>query len=459
MWSLSRAPSSLCRRPRREQPLGLSSVAAVAATTGAVAAQPQSSGTTELISVKADGTIPQHRDSYWGDVSSNGRYVVFESYARLVDGVGRTHGAIHVYVRDRELGITTAVDLRTSGKLAHQFGMNPTISADGRYVAFQSSDNYLTSQPLITKFDQILVRDTVTGTTVLATTAVDGGPADSLSEFADISADGSVVVFDSLAGNLIEGETGGHEHVYRRDLATATTSLVSRTATGEFPNGGSYHPSTSADGNVIAFATAATDIVEQTQPSMYVVSYDVARDSSTAIATAWNGGPADDASQYAAVGDDGTTIAYESAATDVVPDDTNESTDVFVYDVATRATTLASISFTGGPSDNSSFFPALDAGGGLVAFESWADNLVPDDENGASNDVFVRDRATGVTTMIIRTPDGEPTEVGGYFASIAGNGSVVSYESYSDELVPGTRGWIGRVCTHTASADPRCRRW
>ena len=304
------------------------------------------SGTTQLVSVAADGT-QANSDSFGPAISADGRYVAFDSLAsNLVPGDTNDHS--DVFVRDRRSGTTQLVSVATDGTQANSDSFDPAISADGRYVAFGSDASNLVPGDT-NGTDEVFVRDRRSGTTQLVSVATGGTQANGRSFIPAISADGRYVVFGSDASNLVPGDTNGTDEVFVRDLRSGTTQRVSVATGGTQANSDSFSPAISADGRYVAF---------------------------------------------------------DSDASNLVPGDTNHHADVFVRDLRSGTTQLVSVATDGTQANgNSSYEPAISADGRYVAFGSDASNLVPGDTN-ENSDVFVRDRQSGTTQRVSVATDG-----------------------------------------------------
>jgi Tol biopolymer transport system component len=227
---------------------------------------------TTLVPVSTDGT----QGNIVGDVTSisaDGRYMVFKSRAtNLVEG--DTNGVVDCFGHDRLTGETTRVSVASDGTQANGscafyewaliFG--PSISADGRYVAFSSTASNLvegfTEYPDIYIYAGIYVHNQVTGETTLVSVSSDGTQANGSSWLHAISADGRYVAFSSTATNLVEGVTDGYESLYLHDRLTGETKFVS--ISNYVINGDErfWGSSISADGRYIAFASSASNLVK-----------------------------------------------------------------------------------------------------------------------------------------------------------------------------------------------------
>jgi Tol biopolymer transport system component len=194
-------------------------------------------------------------------VSADGRYVAFHSEAtNLV--AGDTNGSEDVFVRDRVTGTTERVSIATGGAEGNGHSSAESISADGRFVAFESQASNLVSGDTNGQAD-IFVRDRQTGTTERVSRATSGAQGNSLSGGPAISADGRFVAFLSFSTNLVPGDTNGHYDIFVRDRLNGTTERVSVATGGTQADGDSYSPAISADGRYVAFAIRGDDFVKR----------------------------------------------------------------------------------------------------------------------------------------------------------------------------------------------------
>ncbi len=307
-------------------------------------ANAQGSPVTWLVSVSSEGT-----PAFGGSnptISGNGRFIAFESHSNnLVPN--DTNGDTDIFVHDRQAGETTRISVASDGTQANSHSIRPDITDDGRFIAFCSSATNLI--PGDTNRYAVYVHDRQIGETIPADVAIDGGSRNgTMGPKISISNDGRLVTFSSTATNLVPADTNDKSDVFVRDLQAGETTLVS-----------------------------------------------VATDGTQGNDWSWN----------AVIADNGRFVAFHSDATNLVPNDTNGFKDVFVRDLQTEETTRISIASNSTQGNSHSFLLDISNDGRFVMFWSWASNLVPNDTNNAI-DFFVHDRQTGETRRISVASDG-----------------------------------------------------
>ncbi len=383
--------------------------------------------------------------SFYSAISADGRYVAFDSYAtNLVPG--DTTNTSDIFVHDRQTGHTTRVSVATDGGEANSSSYFPAISADGRYVAFSSSASNLVPGDTNNAPD-IFVHDRQTGQTTRVNVATDGGEANGFSFDLAISADGRYVAFASSANNLVPGDTNEWTDIFAYDRLTGQTTRVSVTTGGGEPNGSSSAPAISGDGRYVAFTSWASNLVPgDTNGQHDIFVCDVWTGQTTRVSVAPGGGEANGpGSDEPAISADGQHVAFTSAASNLVPNDTNGVSDVFVHDRSTGQTARMSVGLFGQQGNRASHTPASSADGNLVVFDSAATNLVPGDTNGLV-EPFVRDRATGTLSRAMVRSDGAQA-IGGSgnsSAAISADGRYVAFSSPATSLTTRTTTQFGR---------------
>ncbi|MHB9095089.1 MAG: RCC1 domain-containing protein, partial [Eubacteriales bacterium] len=398
-----------------------------------------------------------------------------------------------------------------------------SLSADGRYIAFYSYANNLVLGDANGLNSDIFVRDRQSGTTVLVSVATDGTQGNSGSRFPFISADGRFVVFDSGANNLVAGDTNGREDIFVRDRdmdndgifdepGAVSTSRVSVATDGTQTNAGSFSmwPSISSDGRYVAFYSDATTLVPDDTNGYYdIFVHDRQTNTTQRVSVSSTGVQADTASYFPHISANGRYVAFSSGATTLVPGittfgifvrdlqanttsyiapgsdpvmssdgryitfsaddsanlvagDTNGQTDIFVRDRDADgngifdedgkiSTARVNVSSTGTQANGFSYTPSISDNGRYVTFTSQASNLVPDDTN-ADGDIFFHDTQTHLTKRVSVSLTGEQGNDGSWYSWISADGSYVAFTSDATNLAAGDTN--GRSDVYVAGLDP-----
>jgi hypothetical protein len=328
-------------------------------------------------------------------LSGDGRYVVFMSYAdNLVPG--DTNGKPDVFVRDQLNGTTELVSRESSGYPAG--GDEPAISSDGRYVTFRSQNTFILASAT-NGYSHVFRRDLQTGTTTLVSATSAGVQGNYYSGRSAMSADGRYVTFESQATNFAAGTVTSREEIYVRDMQLGTIVKVSGAPFGEQADDDSIAPSISNDGRYVAFDSKATNLVADDDNGEYDVYVYDRQTSTTTRASVGVGGVEAPDGGGGRISGDGRFVVFASESGNLVAGDTNNTTDVFVRDRQTSTTTRVSVGAGGAQGNANSSGVDISADGRYVAFSSNASNLVSGDTNGVT-DVFVRDRTLNLTTRV-----------------------------------------------------------
>ncbi|MCH8813928.1 MAG: PD40 domain-containing protein [Chloroflexi bacterium] len=358
-------------------------------------------------------------------ISGDGRFVAFNSKATdLV--ASDTNGTQDIFVHDRQTGQTTRVNVDSLGGEANGFSANAAISGDGRFVAFYSDATNLVDDDTNDSRD-IFVHDRQTGQTTRVSVDSLGGEADGNSFGPSLSDDGRFVAFSSQATGLVTGDTNGTSDVFVHDRQTGETTRVSVDSLGGEADGSSSAPAITGDGRFVAFDSSATNLVTgDTNGVRDVFVHD--RQTSQTIRVSFDsfGGEADDFSSAPAITGDGRFVAFESNATNLVAGDTNGVLDIFVHDRQTEETTRVSVDSLGGEANGGSSSPAISSDGRFVAFDSVATNLVPGDNNGV-RDIFVHDR--GIEPTPTPSPTATPAPANALWGDDDCNGAVAAVDA------------------------------
>ena len=353
-------------------------------------------GTTRRVSVGNGGVQGNEHSGVFGPpvIDGDARLVAFESGAtNLV--AGDTNTATDIFVRDLSGNTTRRISVSSRGGQANNFSDEPAISANGRYVAFESAASNLVAGDSNGVTD-VFVRDLRAGTTRRVSVSGKGLQGNGYSDVPTISADGRYAAFESKASNLVSGDTNGKTDVFVRDLVAGTTRRISVSTAGKQANNDSSvfaTPSISADGRFVAFESAASNLVAgDTNKATDVFVHDLITGRTTRISVTTSGAQAGGYSTVSGapvMSADGRYVAFFSSASNLATPDTNQATDVFVHDMASGATRRVSVTGAGAQANAYSDEPALTSDGRVIAFESLAGNLVAGDTNG-KDDVFVR---------------------------------------------------------------------
>ncbi len=358
------------------------------------------SGLTRLVSHTAsDNNTTGNGQSWRAKISGDGAWVVFESSASdLVGGDDNNVADIFLY------NVSTGQILRLSeagGVSGNGVSRNPDISHDGKRVVFQSASTNLTGgNDTNGVIHDIYLWDATSGNLQIVSRNDAGDQANSASRSPAISPDGTHVAFASTGTNLVPDDTNGQQDIYLRDLASNTTIRVNVHTDGTQSNGLSQNPDVSASGRYVVFESSATNLVDNdfnNQQDVFV--HDVVNGTTTLVSVGLDGNAADGFSGSIGISDDGRYVVFHSGASNIVDPDTN-GRDVFVRDLLLGQTTRVSISSAGDEANGLSSNGRLSGDGLQVVFESSANNLVANDTNGAS-DIFLHEIDQSQTGEIV----------------------------------------------------------
>jgi probable HAF family extracellular repeat protein len=346
----------------------------------------RSAGWTSRVSVATSG-VQGNNTSTNPSMSADGRFVVFESDAtNLV--AGDTNGRRDIFLRDRQLGTTVRLSVSTNGVQANGHSYRPRISPNGRFIVFESDATNLVGTDLNGRRDIFLRDRTLNQTSRPSLTNEEGQPNADCTD-ASVSDDGLIVCFTSSATNLVAGDTNGATDVFLRNRVTGATARVSVGPGGVQGNNDSFGGRISGNGRYFAFTSAASNLAPgDTNASDDVFLRDRFNASTTRITM--SPGQANGASEAIAISGDGRSIVYNSGASNLVAGDSNGQQDVFIHDNWTFLTRRASLGNGGQQCPAASVGTAVSADGRFVVFHTIAGNLVNGDTN-AKTDVFLRD--------------------------------------------------------------------
>ena len=450
-------------------------LAAATLTLGGVAAG--QAPAPELISRAPGAGAPGNAPSAFPSASADGRLVAFRSQATnlVPDDADTQHD---IFVRDRQTGQVELVSRASgpSGAKGTVASFNPRISADGRFVAFRSNSNLVPEDD--DRVEDVYVRDLQTDQTILASRAsgASGEKGNGGSFNPSISADGRRVAFRSASTNLHPDDGDPIFDIYVRDLQTTETILVSRAAggTGAKGAGTSEFPVISGNGNRVAFRSEAPNLHPDDPDTIEdIFLRDLGSTETILVSRAAGGGPKGNArSTFASISVDGTRVAFDSLSTNLHPEDTDDRADVFLHDLGSSELELVSRAdgAAGVKGASGSAEPSISADGRQVAFHSVATNLDPGDPEPLL-DAYVRDLETFDTALLSGAVTSE-ADGRSFEPVISAQGNLVSFHSEADNLsaedlaaglhvfavaVPKPPRCLGKRATAMAAADALTR--
>jgi len=396
----------------------------------------------ELVSRDSSGNLENgDAQGYGGNqvsTSADGRYVAFVSGAtNLVSG--DTNGNPDLFVKDRQTGNIVRASLDSSGAQVNDPGIAGfKISANGRFAVFTGKTYYFGggSSPLFS----VYLRDLQNNTTELISKNTSGNPGNANSNAPDISADGRYVAFTSSATDLVSSDTNGYSDIFVRDRLAGITTLVSKSTTGVQGNAVVAPASISCDGAYVVFNTSATNLVPG-DTNGYPDTFLVDRINGTTTDLTLSGNGSSSLSSTPQISCDGSTVVFESDASNLVSGDTNSLPDVFAYDMYSGNIERINASSSGaqatdyGVTFNGGDF-SVSFTGRYIAFDTLSSQMTTGDSN-AKVDVFLRDRQAGTTEIVSKRDASTQTTTPNYGPFISADGRHIAYYSTDTGLVSG----------------------
>jgi len=372
-------------------------------------------------SIDANGAVGNEA-SFGQSISTTGRWVAYSSVAsNLIAG---DSGIEDVFVFDRLQKNNRLVSVNQDGESGDSASFEPSISGNGRWLAFRS----FASNLVVTDgnpFGDIFLTDRIKGQTTRVSASSDGGDGNGESYAPALSANGRWLAFASAANNLLAGDDNGVDDVFLYDKQRKTLSRVSAGTTGAVNDGNSNFPSISATGRWIAFTSAADNLVgNDDNRHADIFLYDKKTGSLALI----SGPGANGDSKSSSISGNGRYIAFASAASNLVNGDNNGKIDIFVYDVKKATTTRVSQGIAA-ESNGDSANPSISANGRWIVFASSANNLVAADQNGV-DDIFLFDLKTRQTQLLSVGGNGSS-----YTPTISANGKWAAFASEASNLI------------------------
>ncbi|WP_457667913.1 hypothetical protein [Thiolapillus sp.] len=433
------------------------------------------SGTTIRISEDGIGHGGNADTFSQASLSTTGGYIAFDSQASNLAPGAYYSSYTNVFLHDLQLHQTIVVSKDDSGNISPGSSFNPVISGDGKFVAYESRGQLLSND--VNDKRDIYLFDVEAGVNTLVSITSNNTQGNQRSRKPAISQDGTHVAFISDADNLdLEtADANLREDIFLRDLEAATTSRQSLASNGPFPAPPNapccYDLEISADGRFVVFDSVANNLVSGDTNAIYsdtpeyykgiqdIFVLDTTTKTPVRVNVHTDGMQSNLRSDHAAISADGRYVVFDSAASNLVDGDTNYATDVFLHDMQTRETIRISLDPLGNQLDASSATADISADGRFVVFISDADNLVTGDTNGVE-DVFVLDRQNGHYKRVNISSSGtQVTQTSNftYAPSISGDGRYVVFQSSADNLVSGDTNGVTDVFVHDLQQEKTWR--
>jgi hypothetical protein len=341
-------------------------------------------GNTKLVSHGLNGATPDG-EAFGANITADGRYVSFESDStNLVSNDG--NGTSDAFVWDSKTGKIALASVNDQGVQANEDSGDVSMSPNGRYVAFSTGATNMGGDTNV--YDDVYVRDLTSHHTFRASVATSGHKVNG-SSIETCMSDAGIVGFGSRSEHLVAHAQPDANEIYVRDIHAHTTKEVSVSNSGDPGSMNSFACDISADGRFVAFDSFSDNLSNKDGSHGDVFLRDVHAGKTYLASIAANGDPANGDSSFASVSDDGRFVAFESSATNLIPSDGNHQQDVFRYDRTGGVTKRVSVATDGTAGNDASSYIEISGAGDWAVFTSGADNLVANDGN-HHVDVFER---------------------------------------------------------------------
>lgn len=395
-----------------------------------------STNDTELISVGL--TAPADNDSVQSTVSWNGELVLFTSFATNLVTTD-TNEAVDVFLRDRVNGTTERISRRPNGVQANDSSGGAMMNPIATYFTYYSFATNLVTSDTSGYSDVFLVErdpDSSAITIERISKGFNGDEANGDSFLSDLSDDGTKIVYDSVANNTVATDDNEWSDIFlynRDDDSTTKISISNNNSPG---NGRSVKPRISSNGNyVIYYSEADNLVVGDTNGVPDIFGIDLTTFEVTRLSVGTNGTQANFGAKLEyALSPDGRYIVFASDSTNLVANDTNNASDIFLHDRETNTTRLVSVAFTGTRANGSSYDPTISANGRYITFNTLATNLYSNDTNGVGDAVVV-DRYTRLIQPVAVSYDGSAVDGDSGTPQFSEDGLSVTFFSDATNLV------------------------
>lgn len=390
---------------------------------------------------------PGNLPSASASTSADGRFIAFHSAANnLIPG--DTNNKQDIFVFDREMKTMQRISITSDGEQANDYSLRPSISGDGRFVAFMSYANNLVDHDHNHQLD-VFIHDRQDKTTELVSISTDGKAGNTKSMNPTISSDGRFVAFVSFSNNLIDEDINENPDIFVRDLREGKTEVISLSSRGQQANHGSSNPAISADGRYVLFQSPARNLVpvdnKRSDENEWNFSDVFLRDrelgETELVSVNLEGKPGNHPSGSPSVSQDGRHVAFTSMATDLVENYpvgplelsgkgfTARRIDVYTRDRETNTTKLVSAAANGEPGNHQSQAPKISANGQFVIFQSAASNLTKNRMPGTTINIYQRDIVKDETTLVTQFQGPQETNVMSAHSAVTQDGNFVVFDT------------------------------
>ena len=414
---------------------------------GGATAAPDAPGMTTLVPVDSSGVQGNGWSSY-PSLSADGRFVAFVSDATNLVPVD-TNGTNDIFIHDRHTGGMKLASIDSYGVQGNGWVISPTFSFDGRTLAFQSNATNLVPNDT-NGVNDIFVHDQQTGATTRVSVNSYGEQGNSESLSPSLSSNGQFVTFESNANNLVPGDTNGQTDIFVHDRQTGKTSRISVSSDGTQANWPSFYPAISAEGRYVTFQSIASNLIaNDTNEEADIFVHDRQSGTTSRVSISSDSLQGNRGSMWSpTISGDGRFVAFWSDAYNLVPGDTNGLSDTFIHDRQYGVTSRVSVASDGSQQNGQSMESTISADGRYVVFWSDSTNLVPGDTNGYG-DLFVHDRLVGTTTRVSVASNGtQGNRDSGFLASISADGRFVAFASNATNLFPDDTNGVADIFVH-----------
>lgn len=385
-------------------------------------------------------------------VSDDGRFVAFQSSDPSLPGY--RSGVRQIYLRDRVAGSTTLVSRthadRSVGSAAE--GYECRVSGNGRFVVFTSPGADMLSSVDGNGFDDVYLWDRLTDNMERISVAASGGDANEISYQASISNDGTIVAFTSLASNLAGTDSNNRSDIYVRHRGAGSTTRISVSTSNVQATSSSFYAAVAGHGRYVAFASLANNLVSgDTNGSTDIFVRDLQLNTTTRVSLNSSGIQLGASSNHPDISDDGRYVTFDTRALNHGLSDTNGANDVCVRDTVGNTLTVISASSSNSNSTSSGIaeFPVISGDGFIIAYSTYFSDIV------SATDAIVRyDRLTGTSSNVHVDSGGVAGNAAPGLCAINADGSIVGMESTATNLIVGDSNAVEDCFVHIL--DSRC---